>query len=162
MANPNPQTTDMASTSPEMPLKPDALECMDVVAKWNLSMMDFYARRLRAYWRLPSELPTLLTPDDWVSAHYRFFAHTITDYCEQAETLRSLMPSDFANHVLPKDSSYEQDLLRAQRDAGELIGQAKAQAERILADARQRAEGPPPPDADDTSEQDDVRARKSA
>ncbi len=120
-------------------LKLDAVECMEVLSKWNLSMLNFYVDRAQAYWRLPSELPALLTPDDCIAAHERFLATMVADYAAQADRLKQLMPDGAAQLAEAGGSSYAQSLLKAQSDAAQIIDQAKHQAERILADAEKRA-----------------------
>ncbi len=121
-------------------VKLDAAECMEVLGSWHLSMMSFCMKRAQAYWALPGIAPELLTANDWMAAHERFLKTTVTDYAEQADTLRRLMPRDPTGADGDSQPGYEQGLLKAQADAAQIIDQAKRQAERIVADAEKRAQ----------------------
>jgi hypothetical protein len=120
-------------------LKLDAIECMEVLTNWNLSMLNFYMNRAQAYWALPTELPALLTPDDCVDAQEQFLATMVADYAAQAERLRQIVPEGVAQPDESCGTGYEQGLLKAQADAAKIIDQAKRQAARIMADAEKRA-----------------------
>lgn len=106
--------------SGSFPMSPNFLQMTRLYASGHRSYLKFYFDRLHQY-----EL---------------FYTRMIDDYVAQLEKFGqySAEAAEEAADNLPV--SYESALLKAQADAAHIIGQAKAQAERILEDAYKRSE----------------------
>ena len=119
-------------------LKPDASECMDLLASWHQSLLGFYFGRVQQYWNLPFAIQPFSPQQEYIELYERFMEKMVADYAEQAEKLVEIANGDLQFSHDP--SEYAAHLLKAQEDAGKIIDQAKAQAEHIIAAAEARAD----------------------
>ena len=143
----------------EPTLKPEVTECIEFLGNWNMSLLEFYVGRIQQYYRAPFEVPPFSSPDDHLRFQERFLTKMVADYAEQADKLVALVHREQQATCDPSQPSYEARLLQAQDDAAEIIALAKAQAERIIASAEERAGQT----ANETSEKAaTVKRRKSA
>ena len=120
-------------------LTPEMTECMEFLGAWNQSLLGFYIGRLQQYWKLPFEVHPFSTSEEYIQLHERFLKKMITDYAEHAEELMAIAGREQQVSRDPIEPGYEHHLLKAQEDAAKIIEQAKAQAERIIASAEDRA-----------------------
>lgn len=107
---------------------------------WNAEITRLYLFRCQQYWMLPLRLRSCFTPAETQAVQADFLHRLIEDYRDAAARLSQIadvpkQPSEPA----PK-AEYARILLKAQEDAAAIIDQAKAQADRILASAQERAE----------------------
>lgn len=121
-------------------LRPEVTECMEFLGNWNQSLLGFYVGRLQQYWKVPSEIHPFSSPEEYIQLHERFLTKLVADYTEQAGKLMEIAGSERLVSLDPSESEYAAHLLKAQEDAAKIIDQAKAQAERILSAAEQRAD----------------------
>jgi len=107
-----------------------------LLADWNASLADFYARRAQKYWQYPFALAEMKSLADVAHSLAEFERELLADYADQADELRRIARSGGKAHHAP--ASYEAHILEAQNDAAQIIEEAKAQAEHIVAAARAR------------------------
>ena len=120
-------------------LKPEVTECIEFLGNWNMSLLEFYVRRVQQYCRAPFEVHPFSSPDDHLRFQERFLTKMVADYAEQVDKMVALVRREQQATCDPSQPSYEARLLQAQDDAAEIIALAKAQAERIVASAEERA-----------------------
>jgi hypothetical protein len=143
---------DFWDSGPHQDAGPGAANAFTLLARWHYSLAAFYFRRWQRQMELPLRLAQSASPADLVEARRAFEEDLVADYADQAEALHQT-----CHDRLPSpqpETSYGAELLRAQEDARQLLDQAKAQAERIIAGAHARAseivaeaagKGPPGP-----------------
>ncbi|MEX0853742.1 MAG: hypothetical protein WD036_10750 [Bauldia sp.] len=119
-----------------------------LLAGWNQSLAEFYLRRFQKYWQYPLQLAEMRSLEDVAQSLVAFEAQLLADYADQAEALQRLARSE-SGRATGRTGHYESRLLKAQHDAALIIEQAKAQAERIIASARSRADGATDRDAEE-------------
>jgi hypothetical protein len=114
-----------------------ALDAFSLLARWNYSLAAFYLRRWQRQLELPLKLAQTASPADLVDVRRAFEADLMADYSDQADALQHACGGSFDE---AREGDYGAVLLKAQVDARDLLEQAKAQADRIVAAARVEAE----------------------
>ena len=114
-----------------------ALTAVELLVNWNYGMTEFYARRLRKYWKYSVELMGMRSFDEVAQSLASFEAELLSDYAEQASEFERIASGKSRPDVAPSQD-YEARLLKAQKDAAAIIEQAKAQAARIVSAAEAR------------------------
>jgi len=109
------------------------------LTQWNAEITRFYAHRYQQYWTIPLRLQSCRTVDDFQALQSEFQLELFEDYRGAASKLSKIAGVDAGQSDKNLETAYAESLLSAQRDAAEIIDQAKAQAERILASAHDRA-----------------------
>jgi hypothetical protein len=112
----------------------------ELLANWNYSLVDFYARRLQKYWQYPFALAEMHSVEDVAYSLIEFETELLADYADQADEFRRIAGGKRRKARGAPVQQYEASLLKAQEDAALIIEQAKAQAERIISSAQSRAE----------------------
>lgn len=107
--------------------------------RWNAELTAFYAYRYQQYWALPLRLLSCSTPGDVQTLQGEFVRQLIADYRDEAARLSKIAGEPEQQSGRPMEPDYAARLQKAQQDAAFIIDQAKAQAERILASAEERA-----------------------
>lgn len=117
--------------------------CCDLLWEWNEEILSFYFGRMQKYWALPMQLQSCGSIEDLRRLQSDFIERMIKDYSDEAAQLAkiagSIQAEDQGEDGEEGEASYEDGLLRAQHDAAQIIEQAKAQADHILAEAQKRA-----------------------
>jgi hypothetical protein len=121
----------------------DPSPCLSLLNRWNAELAGFYCKRAQQYWSLPLRLMSCRSTDETVGVQVDFYHQLIEDYRQETKTLHEIvsqgrMPAD-SEDVAP----YAARLLKAQEDAREIVRQAKAQADRIIASARRETSALP-------------------
>jgi hypothetical protein len=120
----------------------DPSPCLSLLSRWNAELAGFYCKRAQQYWSLPLRLLSCRSSDEAVGVQVDFYHQLIEDYRQETETLHGIVAQGRA-HSEPEDvAPYAARLLKAQEDAREIVRQAKAQADRIIASARKEAAAP--------------------
>lgn len=112
----------------------------ELLANWNYSLADFYARRLQKYWQYPFGLAEMHSLEEVAYSLIEFETELLADYADQADELKRIANGKRRKACGAPGQQYEASLLKAQEDAALIIEQAKAQAERIISSAQLRAE----------------------
>ncbi len=107
-----------------------------LLADWNASLADFYVRRWQKYWQFPAALAELRSLTGLAESLVEFEKELLADYADQADELQRIARGEHRGTGETPVRQYEALLLKAQSDAAEIIEQAKAQAERIMASAQ--------------------------
>ncbi len=113
-----------------------------MLADWNASLGDFYLRRWQKYWQYPLALVELRSLSEMAESLANFERELVADYADQADEFQRITRGERRGTGETPVRQYEALLLKAQSDAAEIIEQAKAQAERIMASASARASEP--------------------
>ena len=113
---------------------------VEMLVNWNACLADFYARRLLKYWTYPFELAGMRSVEGLAESVAKFETDLLSDYAAHVDELQRIIFGKQRDTLGAPGEQYEERLLKAQRDAGLIIEQAKAQAERILSSASSRAE----------------------
>jgi vacuolar-type H+-ATPase subunit H len=107
--------------------------------KWQQELLSFFGRRMASYVELGGQMPRCRNPGDWLALQTRFLQQLLADYRAEAEWVTS----QFSRWERPMQkeigqafNSYEETLLKAQRDAAKIIDMAKDQAQRIVDNAQ--------------------------
>ncbi len=111
-----------------------------LLADWNASLTDFYMRRLQKYWQYPLALAELRSLSEVAESLVEFERELMADYADQADEFQRIARGEHRGTGETPVRQYEALLLKAQGDAAEIIEQAKAQAERIMASAQASVE----------------------
>jgi len=115
-----------------------AASWLQLLARWNMEIMFLYGKRLQEYAVLPLRVMQCTSPDDLAKAQDRFSETLLTDYRAAAEKLaRAIGANESSGH-----QEYAAHLLKAQDDARDIIDQARAQAQRIIEEAKTRSAEP--------------------
>jgi hypothetical protein len=110
------------------------------LTRWNAEITRFYVSRYQRYWTVPIRMLSCTSTEDIKAMQAEFGRELLEDYRAEASRLARI-----ANETLePPGSDYAASLLKAQQDAGEIIEQAKLQAERIVASAQKSVATPEP------------------
>jgi hypothetical protein len=112
----------------------------ELLANWSSCVTDFYTRRLEKYWQYPFALAGMRSFEEVAHSFVEFETKLLGDYADHANELQRIVLGKRRDTQRAPGEQYEARLLEAQRDAGLIIEQAKAQAERILNSARSQAE----------------------
>ncbi len=115
---------------------------LDIAAKWNEEVLRFYGLRMKRYLELSSRLWECKSPNDVMKLQTGFLQTMFADYRSETD----LVCSQFLHTQKPAIDaqrseslpSYEAAILRAQQDAGKIIGLAKDHAARIVEEAAAR------------------------
>ncbi len=113
---------------------------VELLVNWNSCLADFYARRVAKYWAYTFELAGRRSPEGLAKSAAKFESDLVSDYAAHVNKLQQIVFGKERDTPSVPDEQYEERLLKAQGDAGLIIEQAKAQAERILNSAKLRAE----------------------
>jgi hypothetical protein len=108
---------------------------LGMLGQWNMEIASFYGRRLQAYAMLPVNLMLCVSPEDAIDAQEDFSATLLADYRAAAEKLMQATGGGATE-------AYAGALLKAQEDARNILDQARAQAQRIIAEAEARMAEP--------------------
>lgn len=119
---------------------PATLGGVEMLVDWNSCLADFYARRLLKYWAYPFELAGRRSLEGLAESAAKFETDLLSDYAAHVNELQRIAFGSQRDTRAAPDEQYEEHILKAQKDAGLIIEQAKAQAERILKSARSGAE----------------------
>lgn len=117
----------------------DAAPSIAFLFEWNAEITRFYLSRFQKYGLLPWSLQSCRTPDDFSALQAEFQRQLAEDYEEEAARLSRIVGASEHSAGATQDSDYAAGLLKAQEDAAAIIEQAKAQAESIVAEARDGA-----------------------
>jgi hypothetical protein len=107
---------------------------LDLLESWNLELAGFYTRRFQECSATFFNFMLCRSLEDVADTQQAYARRLIEDYRAMARTLTRVVEGETA-------ADYAAALLRAQQDAGEILAQAKAQAERIVEAAEARARG---------------------
>jgi hypothetical protein len=111
-----------------------------LLADWNASLADFYMRRWQRYWQYPLALAELRSLTEVAESLVEFEKELMADYADQADEFQRIVRGEHRGTGETPVRQYEALLLKAQNDAAEIIEQAKAQAEHIMASAQSGVE----------------------
>jgi hypothetical protein len=111
-----------------------------LLADWNASLTDFYMRRWQKYWQYPLALAELRSLTEVAESLVEFEKELMADYADQADEFQRIVRGEHRGTGETPVRQYEALLLKAQSDAAEIIEQAKAQAEHIMASAQSSVE----------------------
>ena len=125
---------------PEEANGPAVLGGVEMLVNWNSCLVDFYARRLLKYWAYPFALGGIRSLEGVAESAAKFESDLVGDYAAHVKELQRIVFGKERDTQSVSGEQYEERLLKAQGDAGLIIEQAKAQAERILRSAKLRAE----------------------
>ena len=142
MRNTTTRTADKGPPPLSREAEIEAGAAMAFLSEWNEEIVQFYIGRYQQYWSLPMQLQSCESLDDLRALQQDFQTSLFEDYRDEAARLSRVVNSACRHLLDEPEADYETALLKAQRDAAAIIEQAKAQAERILASARQQAEAP--------------------
>jgi hypothetical protein len=111
----------------------------EAALRWQQELMRFMGRRMAGYVELGGQLPQCRSPSDLLEVQTRFIQQMLADYRSEAEWIADQFP--IADKPVQKQidrafDSYEDTLLKAQRDAAKIIDLAKDQAQRIVESAQ--------------------------
>jgi hypothetical protein len=122
---------------------------LGMLNQWNTDIASFYGRRMQAYAMLPVNLMLCVSPGDVADAQEDFSRTLMADYRAAAEKLAQAAGLE-AGKTQGGDATqaYAAALLKAQDDARAILEQARAQAQRIIADAEARIAEPHSADGD--------------
>jgi hypothetical protein len=122
---------------------------LGMLTQWNTDIASFYGRRMQAYAMLPVNLMLCVSPEDVVDAQEDFSRTLMADYRAAAEKLAQATGLE-AGKAQGGDATqaYAAALLKAQDDARAILDQARAQAQRIIAEAQARIAEPHHADGD--------------
>lgn len=109
---------------------------MSLLMAWNTEISQFYLSRFQQYAVLPLRMASCHQPQDFEDLTRDFQQKLVEDYQDVAERLSKVAGAAEMSETADRASV----LLQAQREAGTIIEQAKAQAEQILASARKTSE----------------------
>jgi len=135
-------TADAAPPSSPQDTNNDVAAMMAFLSEWNEEIVQFYVSRYQQYWSLPMQLQSCSSLDDLRALQQDFQATLFDDYRDEAARLSRVVNAARKDLEPQQGTDYEAELLKAQQDAAAIIEQAKVQAERILASAREQAEAP--------------------
>ena len=113
-----------------------AVSWVQMLARWNMEIASLYGKRMQEYCLVPVNLMRCASPDDLARAQEEFSQTLLADYREAAEKLARAIGAGAA------EGGYAAALLRAQEDARDILDQAKAQAQRIIEEAKARSAEP--------------------
>ena len=114
-------------------------EAFATAIKWQQEVLSFCGRRMMSYVELSGQLPQCRNPGDWLALQARFVQQLLTDYRAEAEWVTSQfsrLERPLQKEVNQAFNSYEETLLKAQREAAKIIEMAKDQAQRIVENAQ--------------------------
>lgn len=114
-------------------------ESFAMAIKWQQEVMRFFGRRMASYVELSGQMPQCRNPGDWLALQTRFLQQMLADYRAEAEwatTQFSRLERPVQKEIDQAFNSYEETLLKAQRDAARIIDMAKDQAQRIVENAQ--------------------------
>jgi vacuolar-type H+-ATPase subunit H len=133
-------------------------EAFATAIKWQQEFLSFFGRRMASYVELSGQLPQCRNPGDWLGLQTRFLQQLLSDYRAEAEWVTrqfSQAERPVQKQIDQAFNSYEETLLKAQRDAAKIIDMAKDQAQRIVENAQVQP-------VRKTAETASKRARKTA
>lgn len=134
------KSTDTGKTvTPEAGLLEEAAPFLGMLQKWNTELAGFYLARIQQYAVLPQALMGCRDPEDISKLQKQFFNQLVDDYRIEADTLSRIAMSGATDGE--ELASYSAEILKAQADAQNILEQARAQAEKIIADAEAATTG---------------------
>ncbi len=108
-----------------------AENCFSFLYQWNAELASLYGKRLQELSTVPLGLMLCTSPDDLVDLQEDFSRTLTRDYREAWDRLgRAFICINKAS-----SETYAATILKAQEDAGKILELARAQAERIVAQA---------------------------
>jgi hypothetical protein len=111
----------------------------ETAIKWQQEVLSFFGKRMTSYVELSSRIPQCRNPGDWLALQTHFLQQMLADYRAEAEwAARQFSRSErpVQKQIDQAFNSYEETLLKAQRDAAKIIDMAKDQAQRIVESAQ--------------------------
>jgi len=117
----------------------DTIPSIAFLFDWNMEITRFYQSRFQKYGLLPWRVQSCRAPDDFGALQAEFQCQLVEDYERVAARLSRIVGASEHSAGATEDPDYAASLLKAQEDAATIIEQAKAQAESIVAEARERA-----------------------
>jgi hypothetical protein len=111
----------------------------ELALRWQQELIRFIGRRMAGYVELAGQLPQCRNPSDLIEAQTRFIQQMLADYRSEAEWIAGQFPATgrpVHKQIDRAFDSYEDTLLKAQRDAAKIIDLAKDQAQRIVESAQ--------------------------
>jgi hypothetical protein len=135
---PNPSSKASATAGQTENLPASDASWLQMLARWNMEITFLYGKRMQEYFVLPLRVMQCSSPDDLAKAQDQFAQTLLTDYRAAAEKLaRAVGANEASGH-----QEYAARLLQAQKDAREILDQAKAQAKWIVDEAEKRSAEP--------------------
>lgn len=120
----------------------DPSPCLSLLSRWNAELTGFYCKRAQQYWSLPLRLMSCRSADEAIGVQVDFYHQLIEDYRQETETLHEIVTQGRTHSESEDVAPYAARLLKAQEDAREIVRQAKAQADRIIASAKKESTTP--------------------
>jgi hypothetical protein len=114
---------------------------LEAATKWQEELLRFVGKRMNGYVELARDLQECRSPTDVLNLQTGFVRQMLSDYRAEAEwiTRQFLQAEKPAQRQIDRAfGSYEETILKAQRDAAKIIELAKDQAARILENAEAR------------------------
>jgi hypothetical protein len=114
-------------------------EAFAMAIKWQQEVLSFFGRRIASYVELSGQMPQCRNPADWLALQTGFLQQLLADYRAEAEWVTnqfSRLERPVQKEINQAFNSYEETLLKAQRDAAKIIDMAKDQAQRIVENAQ--------------------------
>lgn len=123
----------------DMGVEAEAANALEFLTKWNTEILTFYARRYQQYALLPLEILTSKSPEDVKDLPERFLEQLMKDYRLEVSRLSEI--TEVTTGLDAKaESEYALRIQKAQKDAADILAQARAQAERTLKSAEEQAQ----------------------
>lgn len=114
-------------------------QALEFLSHWNSELMGFYARRFQQYGVLPLRLLTCASVSDLKALQHDFLQQLADDYRDEAAKLSQIAATPKLGTDASGTTNYAESLKKAQADATAILDAAKAQAERIVASAEEKA-----------------------
>jgi Phasin protein len=114
---------------------------LEAATRWQEELLKFVGKRMNGYVELARDLQECRSPTDVLNLQTSFVRQMLSDYRAEAEwiTRQFLQAEKPAKRQIDRAfGSYEETILKAQRDAARIIELAKDQAARILENAEAR------------------------
>jgi vacuolar-type H+-ATPase subunit H len=114
-------------------------DIFETAIRWQQEFLSFFGKRMTSYVELSGQIPQCRNPGDWLALQTRFLQQMLTDYRAEAEWVTrqfSRSEKPIQKQIDQAFNSYEETLLKAQKDAAKIIDMAKDQAERIVESAQ--------------------------
>jgi hypothetical protein len=108
---------------------------LEAATKWQEELMRFFGKRLSSYFEAASQLPQCRNPSDLLMLQTGFVRQMLSDYQAEAEWIGGQIlqaEKPVQRQIDHAFESYEESILKAQRDAARIIDLAKDQAARIV------------------------------
>ncbi len=126
-----------ADQTTRIPNTPDfSAATLEMLGRWNFEIASLYGKRFQEACAFPFSLMLCTSFDDVTDAQQKYSEILMADYRATAEKIAHAFVS---GQTLARGTSateaYSAALLKAQDDARNIIDQARAQAQRIIADA---------------------------